>query len=119
MNNVSRYSGTAQQLVDPVTSLMLITHHGIMVVDRLFSKLLIHSLSCKCSSLTRQLLVDMALRISSTNVGGQRRIHVVKYTPDTSSMSGLMCGLVPWVIVWQVHVFSLNVTQAASTVIYS
>jgi len=45
MNNADKHLGTAKHLVDTVDSLLLITHHGRIVVDGLFSKPLIHSLS--------------------------------------------------------------------------
>jgi hypothetical protein len=48
MDNVRKHLGTAQHLVDPVSSLFLITHHDRIVVDDLFSKQLIHSLSHQC-----------------------------------------------------------------------
>jgi hypothetical protein len=43
-------------------------------------------------------LVDMALQISTTRIGWQRRIHVIQSILDTSSSSELMCWLVLLVI---------------------
>lgn len=113
MNNVRKhYLGKAQYPVHPVSSLLLITHHDRIVVDGLFSKQLIHSLSHQRLSHKRQLLVDTELRNFSTNISGQRKFHVVQSMPDTSSISRVMCGLTSWVTVWQVHVFCHNVIQA-------
>jgi len=100
MNNVHKHLGTAKHLADPVSSLLLITHHGRTVVDGLFSKPLIHSLSHQCLSLKRQLFVDTESRIFSTSISGQRKIRVVQSMPDTSSISRVLCGLTLWVIVW-------------------
>jgi hypothetical protein len=46
------------------------------------------------------LLVEMALKMSTINVSGQRRIHVVKSMLNTNIISGLMFGLVLWLLVW-------------------
>jgi hypothetical protein len=92
MNNARKHLGTAQHLADPVSPLLLITHHSRIVVDGLFSKPLIHSLSHQCLSLKRQLLVE--------NISGRRKIHVLQSMPDTSGISRVMCGLTSWVTVW-------------------
>ena len=60
----------------------------------LFSKPLIHCLPHQCSSQMRQLLVQMALKINTTNISGQSSIHVVSCVLDTSGSPWLMCGLV-------------------------
>ena len=100
MNNVHKHLGTTQHLVDPVSLLLLITHHSRIVVDGFFTKPLIQSLSHQCPLLKRQLLVDTESRIFSTNISGQGKILVVQSKPDTSSISKVMCGLTSWVTVW-------------------
>lgn len=59
--------------------------------------------------------MEIALQISTINISGQRRIHVEKSILDTNNISGLMCGLVLWVHVWEVHTFCHNVLQAMCT----
>lgn len=60
--------------------------------------IVIHCLSHQCSSQMRPFLVVMASQISTTNISGHRRIHLERSVLDTSSKTGLMCGLVLWVI---------------------
>jgi hypothetical protein len=55
-------------------------------------------LSHQCSSQMRQILVEMALQISTLNIIQLRRIQVKKSMLNTI-ISGLMCGLVLWVLV--------------------
>jgi hypothetical protein len=46
------------------------------------------------------ILVETASQISTANINGQRKIHVVQITPDISSTTGLRCELVLWVFDW-------------------
>jgi len=42
----------------------------------------------------RQLFLEMALKMSTINISGQRRIHMEKSMLDMNTISGLLCGLV-------------------------
>ena len=48
----------------------------------------------------RQVLVEMALQMSIINISGQRRIQVEKSMLYTNIISGLICVMLVWVLVW-------------------
>jgi len=53
-------------------------------------------LSHQCSSQMRKILMEK----STINISGQKRIQVENSMLDTNIISGLMCELVLWVLVW-------------------
>ena len=59
--------------------------------------------------------MEMVLQKSTMNISGQRRVQVENSVLDTNIISGLICGLVLWVLVWQVHIFCHNALQAMCT----